>query len=132
MSTEITINQDIVEVNVTEQVITIEAPSGAYPLPSLVNSVFGRVGNVVAAEGDYTLTQLGDVTLTSPANGQVLKYNGTQWVNVTGVQTCALPIDRKSTRLTGVQTCALPIDRKSTRLMFIILIKLTITKHETH
>src|SRR5260221_9135773 len=49
---------------------------------------------------------------------------------VTGVQTCALPIDRKSTRLnssqaedgirdhcvTGVQTCALPIDRKSTRL----------------
>src|SRR2546421_2682385 len=49
---------------------------------------------------------------------------------VTGVQTCALPIDRKSTRLTPVtsrrrhtrsdrdwsQTCALPIDRKSTRL----------------
>src|SRR6056300_46612 len=53
------------------------------------------------------------------------------FLNVTGVQTCALPIDRKSTRLnsshiqkslcrlllvTGVQTCALPIDRKSTRL----------------
>src|SRR5258705_2892464 len=49
---------------------------------------------------------------------------------VTGVQTCALPIDRKSTTLfrsqaedgirdhcvTEVQTCALPIDRKSTRL----------------
>jgi hypothetical protein len=43
--------------------------------------VFGRTGAVVATEGDYTLTQLGDVTLTSPSNGQVLKYNGTAWVN---------------------------------------------------
>ena len=87
MSTEITINQDIVEINVTEQVVTIEAPSGAYPLPSLVNSVFGRVGNVVAQEGDYTLTQLGGVTITSPTNNQVLKYNGTQWVNSSDTDT---------------------------------------------
>ena len=76
----INVTDEIIEVNVTEEVITIEAPSGAYPLPSLVNSVFGRVGNVVAQEGDYTLTQIGDVTITSPSNGQVLKYNGTQWV----------------------------------------------------
>jgi hypothetical protein len=87
MSTEITINQDIVEINVTEEVITIEAPSGAYPLPSMVSSVFGRVGNVVAQEGDYTLTQLGGVTITSPTNNQVLKYNGTQWVNGTDTDT---------------------------------------------
>jgi hypothetical protein len=87
MSTEITINQDIVEINVTEEVITIEAPSGAYPLPNLVSSVFGRVGNVVAQEGDYTLTQIGDVTLTSPSNGQVLKYNGTAWVNSSDTDT---------------------------------------------
>jgi hypothetical protein len=87
MSTEITINQDIVEINVTEQVVTIEAPSGAYPLPNLVSSVFGRVGNVVAQEGDYTLTQIGDVTLTSPSNGQVLKYNGTAWVNSSDTDT---------------------------------------------
>jgi len=53
MSTEITINQDIVEVNVTEEVITIEAPSGAYPLPSTVSSVFGRTGNILALNGDY-------------------------------------------------------------------------------
>jgi hypothetical protein len=87
MSTEITINQDIVEINVTEQVVTIEAPSGAYPLPSMVSSVFGRTGNVVAQEGDYTLTQIGDVTLTSPSNGQVLKYNGTAWVNSSDTDT---------------------------------------------
>jgi hypothetical protein len=48
-----------------------------------VTSVFGRTGAVVATEGDYSLTQLSDVTLTSPANGQVLKYNGTAWVNGT-------------------------------------------------
>jgi hypothetical protein len=81
MSTEITINQDIVEINVDETVVVIEAPSGAYPLPTGVFSVFGRAGNVVAAEGDYSLNLLGDVTLTSPSNGQVLKYNGTAWVN---------------------------------------------------
>jgi hypothetical protein len=87
MSTEITINQDIVEINVTEEVVVIEAPSGAYPLPSMVSSVFGRTGNVVAQEGDYNLTQLGDVTITSPTNNQVLKYNGTQWVNGTDTDT---------------------------------------------
>ena len=83
MSTEITINQDIVEINVTEEVVVIEAPSGAYPLPTGVYSVFGRTGNVVAQEGDYTLTQLGDVTISTPSNGQVLRYNGTTWVNAT-------------------------------------------------
>ena len=46
-----------------------------------VTSVFGRTGAVVATEGDYSLTQLSDVTITSPSSGQVLKYNGTAWVN---------------------------------------------------
>ena len=53
MSTEITINQSTIDINVTEQVITIEAPSGAYPLPSTVSSVFGRTGNIIALNGDY-------------------------------------------------------------------------------
>jgi hypothetical protein len=52
-----------------------------------VTSVFGRTGAVVATEGDYNLTQLGDVTITTPANGQVLKYNGTSWVNGTDTDT---------------------------------------------
>jgi hypothetical protein len=52
-----------------------------------VTSVFGRTGAVVATEGDYTLTQLGDVTITSPSSGQVLKYNGTAWINDTDANT---------------------------------------------
>ena len=83
MSTEITVVNDIVEINVTEEVIVIEAPSGAYPLPTGVYSVYGRTGNVVAQDGDYNLTQLGDVTITNASTGQVLRYNGTAWVNST-------------------------------------------------
>ena len=52
-----------------------------------VTSVFGRTGDVVAIEGDYNLTQLGDVTITSPSTNQVLKYNGTAWVNGTDTDT---------------------------------------------
>jgi len=48
-----------------------------------VSSVFGRTGAVVATEGDYSLTLLSDVTITTPASGQVLRYNGTTWVNST-------------------------------------------------
>ena len=83
MSTEITITSTTIDINVSEYPITIEAPSGAYPLPTSVYSVFGRTGNVVAAEGDYTLTQLAGVTITSPVSGQALVYNGTAWVNNT-------------------------------------------------
>ena len=48
-----------------------------------VTSVFGRTGAVVATEGDYSLTQLSDVTITTPSSGQVLRYSGTAWVNST-------------------------------------------------
>jgi hypothetical protein len=52
-----------------------------------VTSVFGRTGDIVATEGDYNLGQLGDVTITSPSTNQVLKYNGTAWVNGTDTDT---------------------------------------------
>jgi hypothetical protein len=84
---DINVTEEIIDINVTQEVITIEAPTGAYPFPNAVFSVFGRVGAIVSAEGDYNLTQLGDVTLTSPANGQVLKYNGTTWVNSSDTDT---------------------------------------------
>jgi hypothetical protein len=48
-----------------------------------VVSFNGRFGTVNPAEGDYTLTQLGDVIITSATNGQVLQYNGSNWVNTT-------------------------------------------------
>ena len=48
-----------------------------------VVSFNGRFGTVNPAEGDYTLTQLGDVIITSPSNTQLLQYNGSNWVNWT-------------------------------------------------
>ena len=79
----VNVTDQIIEVNVTNDIVNIQVQTGAYPLPNNVYSVFGRVGNVVAQEGDYTLDQLSGVTIASPASGQVLKYNGSAWVNST-------------------------------------------------
>ncbi len=57
--------------------ISIAATGSSAP----VQSVFARTGNVVATEGDYSLTQLSDVTISAPSNGQVLTYNGSAFVN---------------------------------------------------
>ena len=46
-----------------------------------VVSFNGRFGSVNPAEGDYTLTQLADVIITSPSSNQILQYNGSNWVN---------------------------------------------------
>ena len=63
--------------NNSTQTFTFPAASGTIALTSdisyPVTSVFGRTGAVVAAEGDYSLTQLSDVTITSPTTNQVLK-----------------------------------------------------------
>ena len=77
--------------NNTNRTYTFPDASGTLALTSdisyPVTSVFGRTGAVVATEGDYSLTQLSDVTITTPTNGQVLKYNGTAWVNDTDANT---------------------------------------------
>ena len=74
-----------------------------------VTSVFGRTGAVVAAEGDYSLTQLSDVTITSPTSSQLLQYNGTSWVNwtpnyITGNQTITLSGDVSGSGTTAITT----------------------------
>lgn len=52
--------------------------------PGAVTSVFGRIGAVVATEGDYDIGELGDVDTTStpPSNTDVLQYDGANWVPV--------------------------------------------------
>jgi len=56
-----------------------------------VDSVFGRTGAVIGAEGDYSLDQLGDVDLTTtpPTTGEVLQYDGSEWVP--GTVTASVP-----------------------------------------
>jgi hypothetical protein len=52
-------------------------------LPYLTSFNGRTTAAVVPTEGDYTLTQLGDVTITSPTTNQIVSYNGSQWVNST-------------------------------------------------
>lgn len=53
----------------------------------MITSVFGRTGVVTSLKGDYILTKMGDVDLTTiaPINGNYLKFNGTNWVAGTAV-----------------------------------------------
>ena len=46
-----------------------------------VDSVFGRIGDVVAKEGDFTIDQMGDVdtTTTPPDARNLLGWDGTNW-----------------------------------------------------
>jgi len=48
-----------------------------------VTSFNSRTGAVVPASGDYSLTQLSGVAISGPISGQVLSYDGTNWINST-------------------------------------------------
>ncbi len=72
-----------------------------------VTSFNGRTGGVVSEEGDYNLTTLGDVSITTPATNQLLQYNGTNWVNFTptyisGNQTITLSSDITGSGTTSI------------------------------
>lgn len=61
--------------------IWLRVPTGA---SAQVQSIFGRIGAVVAAENDYDIGQLGDVdiTTTTPTavENSLLRFNGTKYV----------------------------------------------------
>lgn len=48
-----------------------------------VTSFNGRTGAVVPATGDYNINQLAGVSISSPTTNQLLRYDGTNWVNWT-------------------------------------------------
>lgn len=77
----------------------------AYTGPLILDGSAGTAGQFATSQGAGAdaiwttplLSGLGDVTLTSPANGNVLQYNGTDWVNVSG----AGIVPTKATNLAG-------------------------------
>ena len=68
-------------------------PPGPGPGGGLVTSVFTRIGDVVAQEGDYDIDLLGDVdTSTSPpAPEEMMKWDGTNWVPSDSVDSGTFP-----------------------------------------
>jgi hypothetical protein len=52
---------------------------------SAVSSVYGRTGNVNSQEGDYSIDQMADVSSATPAPGEVMEWDGTQWIPAASV-----------------------------------------------
>ncbi|TKW60314.1 MAG: hypothetical protein DI628_08755 [Blastochloris viridis] len=81
----------LVYMNGTTDYVTARALSEANPATitgNPINTYFEATliasGNgLVSGTGATSLAGLGDVTLSSPASGQVLTYNGSAWVNAT-------------------------------------------------
>jgi hypothetical protein len=63
---------------------TSELLSGELGVNMADRKVYINNGTSVVQVGAGLLSALGGVTITSPTNGQVLSYNGTNWVNSTG------------------------------------------------
>lgn len=85
---------------------TSELVSGELGVNMADRKVYINNGTSVVQVGAGLLSALGDVTITSPTNGQNLSYNGTAWVNATGSGTgnvvgAASSTDNAITRFDG-------------------------------
>ena len=79
-------NESIEELtNVTFNNVTLDASNGAGKVLAWDQSLqaFAPVDQSGSGGGSSTLGGLSDVTITTPSSGQVLKYNGSAWINDT-------------------------------------------------
>lgn len=58
-----------------------QLPTVALASGTVVVSQDGTTGALIYTLPQYLLASDGDVTITSPASGQILNYNGSEWVN---------------------------------------------------
>jgi len=86
------------EINVGDVVTSINGESGAITIPeNFVTSVNGESGDVTVSQV-FSVEDLDNVTVSSIQNGQVLKWNGTNWVNDFDIDT----VDSSNFYLTSV------------------------------
>jgi hypothetical protein len=69
----------------SNQVISYNGSSWGNHDP-LVSTVFGRIGNITASTNDYNINQLAGVSLGTLSTGQILRYNGTNFVNFNNIE----------------------------------------------
>lgn len=79
---------------IKESLKALVTAMGGTPTGGTINEVIDSLADAVD-DGDVSieitqLDNLTDVNLTNPANGQVLKYNGTKWANGSDTDTDAL------------------------------------------
>jgi hypothetical protein len=85
----------------------------------IIDNVSGQItadGSPITGGGAATLDELTDVTLTSPSSGQVLKYNGSAWINDTDAGGAAAT--ESSTISASALTGTTNIDTASTRIHY--------------
>lgn len=86
------------EINVGDVVTSINGESGAITIPeNFVTSVNGESGDVTVSQV-FSVEDLENVAVSGIQNGQVLKWNGTNWVNDFDIDT----IDSSNFYLTSV------------------------------
>ena len=86
------------EINVGDVVTSINGASGAITIPeNFVTSVNGQSGDVTVTQV-FSVEDLDNVAVSGIENGQVLKWNGTNWVNDFDIDT----IDSSNFYLTSV------------------------------
>ena len=73
--------------------LAVDDPSGTPTSKKVAAAAISEfvIDNIVFPESAEDLDDLGDVTAPSPSNGDVLKYNGTAWVNDAGYATLSSP-----------------------------------------
>ena len=74
--------------------------------PEAFGDVIDKVNEVIEevnATDPSMLSGLSDVEITSPASGQVLSYDGTEWTNAGGYQTTANLVTSVSSQSTDAQ-----------------------------
>jgi hypothetical protein len=83
----------LVELNSVDLFLVVDDPSGTPTSKKVAAAAISEfvIDNIVFPAGVEDLDDLGDVTAPSPSSGDVLKYNGSAWVNDAGYATLSSP-----------------------------------------
>lgn len=83
----------LAEVNSVDLFLVVDDPSGTPTSKKVAAAAISEfvIDNIVFPTGVEDLDDLGDVTAPSPTTGDLLKYDGTAWVNQSGYATLDSP-----------------------------------------
>jgi hypothetical protein len=83
----------LTELSSVDLFLVVDDPSGTPTSKKVAAAAISEfvIDNITFPTGVEDLDDLGDVTAPSPSSGDVLKYNGSAWVNDAGYATLSSP-----------------------------------------